>query len=70
MRIVFDVQRLYYLPQYEPVMHALCARGVECIAITRDDSDPQEHLCRRILHDQFETRAAADEAEAVKAVRN
>lgn len=66
MRIVFDVQRLYYLPQYEPVMHALRARGAECIAIARDDSDPQGHICRKMLRDQFETRAAADEGEAVK----
>ncbi len=69
MRILFDVQRLYYLPQYEPVMRALAARGAECIAIARDDADPQGRLCREMLDDAFDARVADDEHAAIAQAR-
>lgn len=65
MRVLFDVQRLYYLPQYEPVMHALAAHGVECIAVARDEDDPDGALCRASLDERFPVEAANGEAEAV-----
>lgn len=69
MRLVFDVQRLYYLPQYEPVMRALTARGAECIVIARDDGDPQGHRCRAALGEDFVVEHAGSESEAVALAR-
>jgi CDP-glycerol glycerophosphotransferase (TagB/SpsB family) len=69
MRVIFDIQRLYYLPHYEPVMHALHRRGVECIALSRDDDDPEACICRSLLPEHFEVISVNDENTAIKAVR-
>lgn len=66
MRIVFDIQRLYYLPQYEPVMQALRARGAECHALVRDPADANGAICRQQLGDAFEVHDAKDENAAVQ----
>lgn len=70
MRIVFDVQRLYYLPQYEPVMRVLKERGAECIAVARDEGDPGGATCRRLLGNEFAVHHAEGENAAVEIVRN
>lgn len=69
MRFVFDVQRLYYLPQYEPVMRALAARGAECVVIARDDDDPDGRICRETLGGDVAMHAVAGEQEAVALAR-
>lgn len=38
MRVYFDVQQLYYVPQYTPVQQALESRGCECVYIFYRDS--------------------------------
>jgi len=65
MRVLFDVQHLYYLPHYEPVMHVLHARGVECSVVCRDQSDPDGQACRTLLDGKFPVETAADETAAV-----
>ena len=37
MRIAFDVQHLYYLPQFLPVFRELDARGVECLFVFHEE---------------------------------
>ncbi|MDX1442557.1 MAG: CDP-glycerol glycerophosphotransferase family protein [Gammaproteobacteria bacterium] len=69
MKVVFDVQRLYYLPQYEPLMRELKSRGVECIAIARDDGDPEGRICRNTLGGQFAVETAGDVTEAIALAR-
>jgi CDP-glycerol glycerophosphotransferase (TagB/SpsB family) len=69
MRILFDIQRLYYLPQYDPVMRALKAHGVECIAIARDADDPGATICRDLLAEDFEIIAATTEDDAIEHAR-
>lgn len=69
MRILFDVQRLYYHPQYEPVMRELAARGAECVVIARDDGDPQGRLCRDTIGNDFAVEVANDESSAVALAR-
>ena len=69
MKIVFDVQRLYYLPQYEPVMRVLSGHGVECIAVSRDEGDPGGITCRQQLGEYFPVHRVESEAVAVGLVR-
>ncbi|TWX68457.1 CDP-glycerol glycerophosphotransferase family protein [Colwellia sp. C1TZA3] len=50
MRVFFDIQHLYYVPQYLPVKDALEAKNIQCIFILYQ----QEHL-NNILEDYVKT---------------
>lgn len=69
MRILFDVQHLYYLPHYQPVMQALRARGAECVVVVRDLGDPQGTVCRERLGADYAVESASSTMAAIALAR-
>lgn len=62
MLVYFDVQELYYLPQYEPIQSILASKGVESVFVIYGvDSGASDYL----ISDKARVEFVADEREAL-----
>jgi len=64
MNVYFDIQHLYYLPQYLPVKNALAAQGVECHFVLYDQKELQHVLINYVENKKLNYTSVANLNEA------
>jgi len=64
MNVYFDIQHLYYLPQYLPVKNALEAQGVDCHFVLYDQKELQHVLINCVENEKLTYTTVANLIEA------
>lgn len=53
-KVLFDVQHLYYIPQYLPVAHSLRESGVSCLFVLHNEPDFDDIKVATLTEEQFD----------------
>ncbi|MCG8434208.1 MAG: CDP-glycerol--poly(glycerophosphate) glycerophosphotransferase, partial [Gammaproteobacteria bacterium] len=70
MRVLFDVEHLYYLPQFLPLYNELCGSGCDCSFIFYSNADTEPQLNRILKSEDLPYRLVNDAKAALSIYRH
>ena len=69
MKVIFYTEKLYYLPQYEPVRRMLVSRGHDCVFVCHGGGNEQRLFAQQVEQLNAEIIWVADEEQALEQFR-